>query len=226
VLCCVVLCCAVLCCVVLCCVVLRVRGFGWVMFGLCGGVTADRAQNYPDVVNEPAEEVSPWFAVYFMLFSFVGMFLLMSLLVAYFQKYYVAEYDKKEDVTRALVTVRRRAGLLLAFLLLKDMEAKDMSSTARGQRVARAQEHRYNPRLERASRQAHLRSRPTRISRGTFDLFFVSCGVSVPSSTELRRRNRDRFEAFKYDTECVLLLVCVCVCVCVCCGCVWWWWWW
>ena len=42
-------------------------------------------QNYPDVVDEPVKTISPWFAVYFTVFSFVGMFLLLSLLVAYFQ---------------------------------------------------------------------------------------------------------------------------------------------
>lgn len=75
-------------------------------------------ENYPDVVDAPSQ-ISAFYAAYFVLFSFVGMFLLVSLLVAYFQKYYVDGYDRVQTKAEAFATLRRRTGLMMAFYLLK-----------------------------------------------------------------------------------------------------------
>lgn len=109
---------------------------------------------------------------------------------------------------RARTQIRRRTGLLLAFYLLKDLETQANQQMSRNMRKYHARaaakqfsKGAYNPRMVKATQHLRVLAAPTKIRRETFDSFFVSCGVRLPSTSDLRRRNRERFEAFKYDTE-------------------------
>lgn len=71
------------------------------------------------VVYDTAEHGSDWFKMYFMAMSFVGLMVIVSLLVASFQRYY-------SDANRAFHTGRdraarlyRRAGWIMAYLQLE-----------------------------------------------------------------------------------------------------------
>ena len=107
-----------------------------------------------------------------------------------------------------MTQIRRRAGLLLAFFLLKDLETQANTGMSRALRMQRAKNlaarnraGHATPRLAHTLQHARVLASPTKIRRETFDQFFVSSGVRLPTQIELRRRNRDRFEAFQYDTE-------------------------
>lgn len=79
-------------------------------------------ENYTEVIY-PAAETHPWFKGYFIAFSFVGLFLLISVLTASFQEYYGRELDKSDKAHEIRTRLWRRAGLLTAFHLLLSLPA-------------------------------------------------------------------------------------------------------
>lgn len=86
-------------------------------------VFTSNGENYPDVVY-PAAELNPWFRLYFIVFSLAGTFLLVSLLIAFFQRYYNAQYEARATANDSTNTVRRRAGILVAYMLLHLIDEK------------------------------------------------------------------------------------------------------
>lgn len=79
-------------------------------------VFATTASNYPDVVY-PAAELSDGFILYYMAVEIAGMYLLVSLLIAYFQQYYNEMYERSVDRKREYANVLRRFGYFLAMRL-------------------------------------------------------------------------------------------------------------
>eukprot|EP00736_Rhodelphis_marinus_P001255 Rmarinus@m.23591 len=70
-------------------------------------------ENYPEVVYPAAEENSA-FKLYYMVFFFIGMFLLVSLIIGLFQEKYTKNYERVEHEKRLMA----REGLIAAFILL------------------------------------------------------------------------------------------------------------
>lgn len=59
--------------------------------------------------------------LFFFVCSFVGLFLIVSLMVAYFQKHFGEAHTATETHLEAQNRIRRRAGLMLSFYLITTM---------------------------------------------------------------------------------------------------------
>lgn len=115
------------------------RGFSTLPFSvLTLFVFSATAENFPSVYW-PAGNRSAWYFVFLNVFSLLGVFLFLSLLISFFQNFYARAFDATVSAEQEKSVLKRRAGLTVVFRLLQTMSMERERRRERRQlREARA----------------------------------------------------------------------------------------
>lgn len=78
--------------------------------------------------------VCRFYYIFFFICSFMGLFLIVSLMVAYFQRYFGEAHGSTSTYLEQQERVRRRVGLMLAFHMMNSMISECVIAVVRSHR--------------------------------------------------------------------------------------------
>jgi len=108
-----------------------------------------------------------------------GLFLIVSVMVAYFEKHFTEAHDKDDEYFKAQRDIRRRVGLMMAFFLLQSVHKNHRSKSKI--RLSKKASRSLTSAMEAAAANRQLETQPHVVSRQLLQEFLeVRCSLTPP----------------------------------------------